>query len=181
MIREEIPTTLSKWEELAVRFDQNRADNALENDRRRGIGRSLYPDDLFRGKDPKETRTTEYRNPMRCTIRAMEIDEWDARAGVINQGRLTDQEHDRRRREGLCFRCGNKGHMSRECSQGGYAPQGARRWGNPPPSGQVAIKGIEGKTYPEDHPLVQISRLFASIPADERRAISIIQASAEDF
>src|SRR5882757_7245806 len=43
MLREDIPDTLSKWEELVVRFDQNRADNTLKNNRRKGIGRSLYP------------------------------------------------------------------------------------------------------------------------------------------
>jgi len=49
--RDTLPTTLEKWQDLAVRLDQNRRINEFETSLKQGRGRYLYSDNLFQNQE----------------------------------------------------------------------------------------------------------------------------------
>jgi len=49
--RDTLPTTLEKWQDLAVHLDQNRKTNKFETSLKQGRGRYLYSDSLFQNQE----------------------------------------------------------------------------------------------------------------------------------
>src|SRR5882724_9807083 len=49
--RDTLPTTLEKWQDLAVRLDQNRRTNEYEISLKQGKGRYLFLDSIFQSQD----------------------------------------------------------------------------------------------------------------------------------
>src|SRR5882724_1674312 len=97
--------------------------------------------------------------------------------------KLSEEELERRRKEGACFKCNRKGHYSRECqdarsfpNQGNYRKDPGNRGPN-----MVQVRGIEDRLFPEDSRLVQLSRIFMSLTPEERSGVRHLYNAGQDF
>jgi len=106
--RDTLPTMLEKWQDLAVHLDQNRKTNEYETSLKQGRGRYLYLDSIFQNQDT--TKGTGVARLPR-TIRAgdLEVDGRTIGAGFV---KLSEEEMEKRCKEGACFKCNKKGHYS---------------------------------------------------------------------
>src|SRR5882724_11365758 len=89
--RDNLPTTLQEWQDLAVRLDQNRRTNDYETSLKQGRVRYLYPDNIFQEKDvPQKGGGTRWPR----TVRAgdLEIEGRTIGAGFV---KLSEEELER--------------------------------------------------------------------------------------
>ncbi|KIO05562.1 hypothetical protein M404DRAFT_25282 [Pisolithus tinctorius Marx 270] len=93
---ETTPTKITEWYTQAQKFDA----------KWRKVNETF-------GK--KEKKTFHPRNNF--------VEEKDPNAMDVDGVRLSREERDRHIKEGRCFGCGNKGHLSRECPDKGKTPQ----------------------------------------------------------
>jgi hypothetical protein len=175
MSQEKLPANLKEWQEKADRIYQNKTSNDFQNGMRGGTGRFLYPEQ-FMGKD-RNNGTARPQGGGR-NIRSWETEDrpdLDTRAGYIGDRRnwVPPEEIAKRRTDGSCFKCGIKGHFSKECRKGRQAPG--------PSTPRVNIRGIEGRDYPPDHPMVQVSRAFMRMSPEDKDDFKLMFKTAEDF
>ena len=104
--REELPETLEDWKKAAINEQKKWAwvKHAKEGETTR---REKWKNAL----DKKGT-TTKTRDPNAMDVNATKVDNVNSYAKLP---RLTDEERERLKAEGRCFRCREKGHVSQEC------------------------------------------------------------------
>ncbi len=140
---------------------------------RGGTGRFLYPEQFINKGD----KGTNPRGGFGRNIRAWDQDDpdYEIRSGFTGDRRnwVPPEEIAKRKADGACFKCGIKGHFSKEC-----------RKGRPPPGpsgSRINVRGLEGKDYPPDHPMVQVSRAFMRMTPEDKSDFKLLFKSAEDF
>lgn len=106
--RGEFPKTLNDLATLAIRIDSRLFES------RKGNGNNPFRNRMGQFQPPQPSARAPPRDP-----NAMDID-----ATGPARPRLTDQLRDQLRKEGKCFRCRQKGHMSRDCTAFDQKPQG---------------------------------------------------------
>ncbi|KAK1221882.1 hypothetical protein PQX77_015302 [Marasmius sp. AFHP31] len=93
--RENVPTTIEDWKKLAATYDQNYR-------RGKAIASRLRGQSDTKKKDKGRRFAPRYVPPARDP-NAMDVD------------RLSIEAQKDYMQKGLCFRCGNQGHISRDC------------------------------------------------------------------
>src|SRR5882724_5927330 len=177
--RDTLATTLKEWQDLAIHFDQNKRTNEYEISLKQGKGRYLYPDSIFQEQDATQ-RDGAARWPRTVRAGDLEIEGRTIGAGFV---KLSEEEMEKRRKEGTCFKCNKKGHYSRECRVARSFSNQENYWkdtGNRGPN-MVQVRGIENRLFPENSGLVQLSRVFMSLTPEEWLDIRHLYNTGQDF
>jgi len=164
---------------LAVHLDQNKRTNDYEISLKQGRGRYLYPDSIFQEQDAAQ-RDGAARLPRTVQAGDLEINGRMIGAGFV---KLSEEEMEKRCKEGACFKCNKKGHYSRDCRvTGSFSNQENYRkdTGNRGPN-MVRVRGIEDRLFPEDSGLIQLSRVFMSLTPEERSDVRHLYNAGQDF
>lgn len=104
--REELPETLEDWKKVAINEQKKWAwvKHAKEGETTRR--------EKWKGALEKKGTTTKARDPNTMDVDAAKVNNADS---YTKLPRLTDEERERLRAEGRCFRCREQGHVSRGC------------------------------------------------------------------
>jgi len=176
--RDTLPATLKECRIWQYAWIQNRRTNDYEISMKQGKGRYLYLDSIFQ----EQNAPKGWRGQMPRTVRAgdLEIEGRTIGAGFV---KLSEEELEKRRKEGACFKCNKKGHYSRECRsvRGSRPGQLPKDTGNREPN-MVQVRGIEDRLFPaEQRTRTTFQSFHGVLMPEERSDIRHLYNAGQDF
>jgi hypothetical protein len=179
------PATLAEWEVAAREEFQNWKE--IQTMLQQGRGMELPKQD-----NTKKNKTPGGHYPSGNTPLPMDVDNATERPA-----KLTDEERERLRREGRCFRCRKLGHMSKTCptfsNQSSPRKQASQEASTEPAKAEEKPKQKEGKTFQQkkgESNLAFIKRLqkemltkdeLSNMVAEDLDKVVIEESDDEDF